>query len=45
MHSFLCCEVGLGLRGEGRILNGGGRGEGLEEGGFNGSYCIYFYNK
>ena len=38
---FLCCEVGLGLRGEGRILKGGGRGEGLEEGGFIGSYCIY----
>ena len=30
---FLCCEVGLGLRGGGRILKGGGRGEGLEEGG------------
>ena len=33
---FLCCEVGLGLRGGGRILKGGGRGEGLEEGGFIG---------
>ena len=33
---FLCCEVGLGLRGEGRILKGGGRGEVLL-----GSYCIY----
>ena len=34
---FLCCEVGLGLRGGGRILKGGRRdwrGEGLEEGGF-----------
>ena len=36
---FLCCEVGLGLRGGGgggRILKGGGRGEGMEEGGFIG---------
>ena len=36
---FLCCEVGL--RGEGRILKGGGMGEGLEEGGIIGSHCIY----
>ena len=26
---FLCCEVGFGLRGEGRILKGGGRGGGI----------------
>ena len=41
---FLCCEVGLGLWGEGRILKGGGRGGGI--GGmrfywFYWGHCIY----
>ena len=26
---FLCCEVGFGLRGEGRILKGRGEGRGI----------------
>ena len=38
---FLCCEVGLGLKGGGRILKGRGRGRDWRKEVLLGSYCIY----